>query len=124
MARTERHDGAWESASVGIATFAAILAAATSAGIFAVISGLFTPEAEGYPTWLKGSVAFLAVTSLLAYLFTLASSLAVYFRRTPDLRRTVFRNAAVAVFVQAYVAVLAVLLIILWPFLEELQRLV
>ena len=97
----------WDSAAIGIATFATILAAATSAGIFAVAG-----RQESYSEWTRAVAAFLVTGSLLAYLAVLVSSLATLFRETQLASRTQIVFTSVAVFLQAYTAVIAVFLVI------------
>ncbi len=63
----------WDSAVLGIATFATILAAATSAGIFAV-----TARQESYPEWARVVAASLTAISLLAYVATVTFSMATF----------------------------------------------
>lgn len=113
----------WGTVSVGIVTFATILAAATSAGIFAVSEELFGSEQTIYPEWMRLLVMILAMASLLAYLIVLVFGLPANFRRTQAARRAEVRNAAGAVFVQAYTAVTAAVLIVLAQLSEEIQKL-
>ena len=97
----------WSSAGIGIATLATILAAATSAGVFAIAG-----RQESYPEWARGISALLATISLLAYLVVVVFSLAALFRETHSAKRAQIVLAAGAVFVQVYTAVFAVLLVI------------
>lgn len=125
MARRNHRDTRnWESVSVGILTLATILAAATSAGIFAVAAELFHPSDAGYPGWLRLMAMFLAMASLSAYVIAVASGFASLFRRSPASGIAVTRLAAVWVFVQAYTAVTAALFIIFYQTLEEISKLI
>ena len=97
----------WDSLGIGIATFATILAAATSAGIFAVAG-----RQENYPEWTLALTAILATVSLLGYLFVTVFALATLFRETPQAKRTQTVLTSFAVVVQTYSAVIAVFLVI------------
>ena len=124
MARRQRDVHDWNSVSIGIITFATILVAATSAGIFAISDRLLRPEQASYPEWLLIQVGFLAVISLFAYLAVLASGIAALFRKTQAAKRAEFRNTAIAVLLQAFTASVAAVLIILSPLLKEIDKLV
>lgn len=123
MPRRGRDTQNWGTVSVGIITFATILVAATSAGIFAVSEELFGYEKTIYPEWMRLLVMILAMASLLAYLVVLVFGLPAIFRKTQAARRTAVSNAAGAVFVQSYTAVTAAVLIVLAQLSEEIQNL-
>ena len=97
----------WDSASIGIATFTTILAAATSAGIFAVAG-----RQESYPEWARAAAATLVTISLLAYFTVLVFSLASLFREGQMERRALALWTASAVIAQAYTSVLAAFLLL------------
>ncbi len=105
----------WGSAGIGIASFATILAAAVSAGIFAVAT-----RQESYPEWGRVLAASLGTISLLAYVAVLTFGLSTLFRETQAVRRARAIWSVVAVFVQAYTAVLAVALLIYSPLLDRI----
>ena len=123
MPRRGRDTQNWGTVSVGIITFATILAAATSAGIFAVSEELFGSGEAIYPGWMRLLVMILAMASLLADLVVMVFGLPAIFRRTQAARRIAVRNAAGAAFVQAYTAVTAAVLIVLAQLSEEIQSL-
>ena len=102
----------WASVSLGIVTTATILAAATSAGIFAVSSGLFGSAKGGYPEWLKELSAFLAIISLLSYGAVLVFGLAAPFLRPEEAQRGEALKSAAALYTQAFSAIIAAVLII------------
>ena len=104
----------WDSVSIGIITFATIMAAATSAGIFAVAA-----REESYPEGISVLAALLVTISLLAYLFVLFSSLRALFLETQAARRAQVIKTSYAVFAQAYTAVIAASLLIYSPLLER-----
>ncbi|MYC35967.1 MAG: hypothetical protein F4X66_03520 [Chloroflexi bacterium] len=104
----------WGTACIGIITFATVLAAATSAGIFAV-----TARQENYSEWVRALAAFLVIVSLLAYAFVTVFGLATLFRETSAEQRTEAARTARSAFVQSYSAVLAAILLILFPLLER-----
>ena len=123
MAKRRKDTQNWGSVSVGIITFATILAAATSAGIFAIAEELFGLEQTVYPEWMRLLVMSLATASLLAYLAVLGFGLAVLFRRTQASRRMEAINVAIAVVAQSYTAVSAAVLIVLFQLSKEIQKL-
>ena len=102
----------WASVSLGIVTTATILAAATSAGIFAVSSGLFGSPKEGYPEWLKELSAFLAIISLLSYGAVLVFGLAAPFLSPHEAQKGEALKSAAALYAQAFSAIIAAVLII------------
>lgn len=97
----------WNAAGIGISTFATILAAATSAGIFAVAG-----RQESYTEWERIAAASLVTGSLLAYLAVLFFGLAALFRETQAARRADTVKTAIAVLTQANTAVFAAFLVI------------
>ena len=123
MAKRRKDTQNWGSVSVGIITFATILAAATSAGIFAIAEELFGLEQTVYQEWMRLLVMSLATASLLAYLAVLGFGLAVLFRRTQASRRMEAINVAIAVVAQSYTAVSAAVLIVLFQLSKEIQKL-
>ena len=102
----------WASVSLGIVTTATILAAATSAGIFAVSSGLFGSAKGGYPEGFRTAAALLPVASLISYWGALFFGLIAAFRRTQASQKGEVLKAVILIYVQAGTAVSAVLLII------------
>ena len=106
----------WGSVGIGIATFARVLAAATAAGIFAV-----TTTQNNYPEWTRITLASLVSISLVAYLAVLLSGMAALFRQTLAAQRAVIAGSASAAFVQVYSAVLAAILLILFPLLGKIS---
>lgn len=120
MAREERDTQNWGSLSIGIVTFATILAAATSAGIFAVAAELFGSEQSKYTEGVRLLVTVLATASLLAYMSVVVFGLATPFRRTQAARRAEAINTVISVSVQTYTAVIAAVLVILPPLFEEI----
>ena len=107
----------WDSAVLGIATFATILAAATSAGIFAV-----TARQESYPEWARVVAASLTAISLLAYVATITFSMATLFRETQAAQRAIAAWTAIAVLAQTYTALLAAAVLIYFPLLERIRE--
>ncbi len=106
----------WGSASIGIATFATILAAAASAGIFAV-----TARQESYSELTRSLAASLSTISLLAYAAVLTFSLAALFGKPQAARRALALWAARAVLAQAYTVALAVILLLHFPLLDRMS---
>lgn len=106
----------WGTAGIAIASMATILAAAVSAGIFAVLT-----QQDKYPELTRWSAAVLATTSLVAYVFVLLFGMAALLRETQKARRTQAARCAAAVFVQGYAAVFAITLIIYFPLLERIR---
>ena len=106
----------WDSAAIGIATFATILAAATSAGIFAVAA-----RQESYPEWAKVAAASLTAISLLAYVASVTFSMSTLFRETQAAQRAIAAWTAIAVLAQTYTALLAAAVLIYFPLLERVR---
>lgn len=106
----------WGAAGLAIASLATILAAAVSAGIFAVAT-----QQDSYSELTRWSAVILATTSLVAYVFVLLFGMAALLRETPAAQRMQAARCAAAVFVQGYSAVLAITLIIYFPTLERIR---
>ena len=112
----------WASLSLGIVTLATILAAATSAGIFAASPALFgAMQGVVYPGWLRLFIMLLAVFSLTAYAIALGFGLTAPLFRNQDTQRTGSIVTAAFVLIQAYAAVSAVFLILIYHLFKETQ---
>lgn len=120
MARRQRDAQNWGSVGIGIITFATILAAATSAGIFAVAAELFSPDPSLYPENIQLLITILAIASLLSYVAVVAFGLVSLFRRTQPARRSAAARTAYAASVQTYTAVVAATITVLFPLLERI----
>ena len=98
----------WAALSIAIVSLATILAAATSAGIFAAAAVLFGTAEVSYPGWLRLIVMLLAVFSLAAYAVAMSFGLAAPLLGDHGAQRTGTLGAAALVLLQAYAAVAAV----------------
>ena len=108
----------WDSAALGIIAFATTLAVATGAGIFAA-----KEFDSSLPTLTTVLATLLASTSLLAYLAVVLFGLNTLLGESQEAQREQIVRAAYGVFVQAYSAVLAAGIVIVFPFLEpHLER--
>ena len=112
MNKRRRDTQNWASVSLGIVSTGTILAAATAAGIFAMSSQLSGPGQEGYPGLLITLAAVLAIGSLITYGGVLVLGLATPFFSSQASQRDEAFRAAVALNLQAFSAIIAVVLII------------
>ena len=112
MNKRRRDTQNWASVSLGIVSTATILAAATAAGVFAVSSQLSGPGQEGYPEWLIALETGLAIGSLIAYGGVLVFGLSTPFFSQQTSQRYVAFRSAIALYAQAFLAILAVFLIL------------
>ena len=122
--RSRRDSQNWGSIATGIVTLASAIAAATSAGFFAVAPELFDPEQTTFPALLRAVVMLLTMTSLSVYLIVVVSGLAVFFCTNQADRIARIRQAAIFVWLQVYTAIISILIIIFYQILRELSRLV
>ena len=112
----------WASLCLGIVTLATILAAATSAGIFAASPALFgATQGVVYPGWLRLFIMLLAVFSLTAYAIALGFGLTAPLFRNQETQRAGSIVTAAFVLIQAYAAVSAVFLILIYHLFKETQ---
>lgn len=110
----------WAALSIAIVSLATILAAATSAGIFAAAAVLFGTAEVSYPGWLRLIVMLLAVFSLAAYAVALSFGLAAPLLGDQGAQRTGTLGAAALVLLQAYAAVAAVFLMLIYHLFREI----
>ena len=112
----------WAALSIAIVSLATILAAATSAGIFAAAAALFGTAEVSYPGWLRLLIILLAGLSLTAYAVALGFGLASPFFGDPGAQRARALGSAVLVLLQAYTAVAAVFLMLIYHLFQEIPR--
>ena len=103
----------WDSAALGIISFATTLAVATGAGIFAA-----KEFDSGLPSLTTVLAVLLAAISLLAYLAVVLFGLNALHGESQAPQRMRIVMASYAALTQAYTAVLAAGMVILFPFLE------
>ena len=107
----------WGSASLGIIAISTTLAVATGAGIFAA------KEFEsGLPTLTTVLATLLAATSLLLYLAVVLFGLFALLENSQATQRKRVVIVAYSVVVQAYTAVLAAGMVILFPFWNHIWK--
>ena len=103
----------WDSVALGIIAFATTLAVATGAGIFAA-----KEFDSGLPTLTTVLATLLAAISLLAYLAVVLFGLNTLLGDSQKEQREQIVRTASGALVQAYTAVLAAGMVIVFPFLE------
>ena len=107
----------WDSAGIGIVSFATALAVATAAGVFVV-----KELEESLPAFTTVLATLLATVSLLAYLAVVLFGLNALLGEFQARQREQIVRASLAVFAQVYTAVLTAGILIYFPLLESLLQ--